>query len=367
MKRVLLASAISAAIAAPTVAIAQHHNHNTNQNQIYGKVNVSVDRTEFPAVSDNWQLNSNKTFFGLRGHADLDFAGLRGIYQLELGINPTRNPTMTNTMGEDRTSGGNTLTSRNSFIGLQGQFGTVMAGTFDTPLRDLGRRVDQFDDMQFADIFNLVAGEWRAEQIVQYSTPQIADMITVNIATVASDRNDVNDTTRENTGLFDSYSVSALLEHNNFYAGIGFDHNNFGATGQNGTYLSNTFTANAFAAPASLDIVRAVAGIDLEVIEVGVMLQQAETRQRQAEIGNRKEKEQSFLVSGAIPLGLITLKAQYGETDTDIASDAKVRHYTVGADYALGKQTKTYVYGTQRSTDGDRDYGVVGIGAEHRF
>lgn len=367
MKKLLLASAVSAAVAMPGVALAQHHSHNTNQNHIYGKVNVSVDRTEFPAVSDNWQINSNKSFFGLRGHADLDFAGLRGIYQLELGINPTRNPTMTNTVGENRGSAGNTLTTRNSFVGLQSNLGTVKAGTFDTPLRELGRRVDQFNDLQFADIFNLVAGEWRAEQIVQYSTPQIADLVTVNIATVASDRDDVNDTTRDNTGLFDSYSVSALLEHNNFYAGIGFDHNNFGATGQNGTYLSNTFTANTLTDPASLDIVRAVAGIDLDLIELGVMLQQAETRQRQADLNDRKEKEQSFLVSGAVPLGLITLKAQYGETDTDIASNAKVRHYTVGADYALGQQTHTYIYGTQRSTDGDRDYGVVGIGAEHRF
>ena len=96
-------------------------------------------------------------------------------------------------------------------------------------------------------------------------------------------------------------------------------------------------------------------------MELGALVQQAENTD------NSDLKDFSWLLSAGFNLDdRIKLKAQYGETEGDL-SDNKLSQYTLGADYALGQQTRAYVYGTRQEFESDREYAVVGIGAEHRF
>ncbi len=258
------------------------------------------------------------------------------------------------------------FTSRNTFLGLRSGLGTLKAGRFNTPLRELGFTVDQFHDQLYADNFNLMAGEWRASNIIQYSTPKIAEMLTFNVATIVPEGDNVNQSGVGNTELFDSYSTSIVLDGGIFYAGAAYDHNNYGSVGgpdTNGIYLSRSDSALGGNA---LDIIRLTGGVDFDMVEVGVLLQEAETRQ-DVIAGTDKEKEETWLVSVGVPLGQVKLKAQYGETDPEETDDADVTQYSVGADYKLADQSKAYVYGTNREVDGDRDYSVWGVGMEHRF
>lgn len=355
MKKSLLAIAVGAALAAPGSAMAHA--------QLYGKINLSLDRVEpygpagqlFGPTSDEhrWELTSNKSYLGFRGEKDLDVAGLSAIYQLEYGIYPD----------ESLGAGLDVFTSRNTFLGLKSGFGTLKAGRFNTPLRELGFTVDQFHDQVYADNLNLMAGEWRASNIVQYSTPQIAELLTFNVATIVPEGDDVNDSGVSNTELFDSYSASIVVDGGIFHAGAAYDHNNYGATGANAIYLSRP---NSVLGASAMDIIRLTGGVDFDMVEVGVLLQEAETRQ-DVIAGTDKEKEETWLVSVGVPLGQVKLKAQYGETDPEETDDADVTQYSVGADYKLADQSKAYVYGTNREVDGDRDYSVWGVGMEHRF
>lgn len=340
MKKKLLALAVGAIIAAPVSALANA--------ELYGRINLSIDNVDGPegsGDSGSHELTSNKSYFGVRGGADLA-GGLRGIYQLEFGLWVDEG-----IFGP----GADIFTSRNSFLGLEGGFGTVKAGRFDTPLREIGRNVDQFNDMLAADMFNLVSGEWRADNIVQYSSPKIADLMTFSVATVAPEGDNVTGVTPNNK-LFDTWSASLMFDLGDIYAGVAYDKNNYGDTGQNGLYLGAPVDAVDV-----IDIIRVVAGANLGALELGALIQQAENA------NDSDLKDLSWLLSAGFNLDeRIKLKAQYGETEGDL-SDEKLRQYSLGADYSLGQQTKVFVYGTRQEFESDREYAVVGIGAEHRF
>ncbi|WP_162925798.1 porin [Isoalcanivorax indicus] len=358
MKKKLLALAVGAVIAAPVSALANA--------ELYGRINLAIDHFDgkeagvpagigFDEEAGTYQLNSNKSFFGIRGGADLT-AGLRGFYQLEFGVNV-----------DEGVTGDDLLFTRNSFLGVESGFGSVQAGRFDTPLRAMGAGVDQFRDIRYADFANIVAGEWRADNVIQYTTPKIADMLTVAVATVAAEnQDDATGSGNPNNKLFDTLSISAMLDLGDFYAGLGYDKNNYGIQGGNGLYLSDAYADTGLGISSldlgvSNDIYRVVAGINMDALEIGVLLQQAE------DVNDSDNKNRSYLLSAGFELtDMVKLKAQYGETDFR-ATDIKARQATIGADYMLGQQTKTYIYTTRQEVDGDRHFAVVGIGAEHRF
>ena len=359
MKKKLLALAVGAAIAAPVSALANA--------ELYGRINLSIDHVDGPEVlgaapagvtplgvdSGTYQLNSNKSFFGVRGGAELT-GGLRGFYQLEFGVNV-----------DEGVTGDDLLFTRNSFVGLESGFGSVQAGRFDTPLRVMAAHVDQFRDVRYADFSNIVAGDWRADNIIQYTSPKIADMLTIAVATVAPEGDDATDSGSVNNKLFDTLSISAIMEFGDFYAGLGYDKNNYGNSGDNGFYISDGVFVGSNIANGDLgdsnDIYRIVAGASIDAFEVGLLLQQAE------DVNDSDNKNRSFLLSAGFELtDVVKLKAQYGETDFR-ATDVKARQATIGADYMLGQQTKTFIYTTRQEVDGDRHFAVVGIGAEHRF
>jgi predicted porin len=89
--------------------------------QIYGRVNVSferitIDNSTDPTVPNqsNYELVDNSSRIGIRGNKELT-RGLKAIFQIE-----------SRTKLDD--SAGSFLSSRDSFAGLQGGFGTMRAG-----------------------------------------------------------------------------------------------------------------------------------------------------------------------------------------------------------------------------------------------
>ena len=115
MQRKLLAAAVASAFAMP--AFAQSI---PPELQIYGRVNVTMERIETdnssnPAVANqsNYEFVDNSSRIGFRYNKDLT-AGLKAIFQIESRVNLT--------------DGGDVFSSRDSFAGLQGGFGTFRLG-----------------------------------------------------------------------------------------------------------------------------------------------------------------------------------------------------------------------------------------------
>lgn len=345
MKKHLLALAVGAAVI-PGLAQADGP-------KVYGRVNVSLEQHEgdlsawqdgatyddAKAVDGQWRLDSNASRIGVKGDFDLDVAGMKAIYQAEYEIAVD--------------DGDDVFKQRNIFAGIEGGFGTLKAGKFDSPTKLVQGDVDRFNDLD-ADIKYLMAGENRVSNIIQYSTPKLADGITLNAAFIPAEGEDLDGDGKPEDGLADSTSVSVTFARNNLYLGAAMDRD-----------IEDELLTDATGTSDTLDIVRLVAGYGIGALKLGALYQVAEESEGDGE-------ERSMLVSAAYGLDRVTLKAQYGQTRAEgtAGNDGEITLAAVGADYRLAKASKVYTYFARvEGDDGNLslDDSTFGIGMEHRF
>jgi len=124
MNKKLVAVAVAGVLAAPLAAQAQ-----TANVTLYGRLNIDYELVNGrqadgsnPNVS---RLSSNSSRLGVRGTESLG-GGLSAIFQIE-----------SNVSGDTSNSSGSGLASRETFVGLQGSWGTFKMGKFLMPLDDL--------------------------------------------------------------------------------------------------------------------------------------------------------------------------------------------------------------------------------------
>jgi predicted porin len=129
MNKKLVAVAVAGVLAAPLAAQAQ-----TANVTLYGRLNLTMEAVSGRAVDPNlpanaapvnrtvYRVSSNSSRLGVRGSEALG-GGLSAIFQLESSIN-----------GD---SGGGTLAGRETFVGLQGSWGTAKIGNFLAPYDDI--------------------------------------------------------------------------------------------------------------------------------------------------------------------------------------------------------------------------------------
>jgi predicted porin len=131
MNKKLIAVAVAGLLAAPFAAQAQ-----TANVVLYGRLNLDLEyvnagvpdniygtNTSNPVSAPNvTRLSSNSSRFGLRGTESLG-GGLNAIWQIESSVS-----------GD---AGGGTIAGRDTFIGLQGSWGTVRFGNFLAPYDDV--------------------------------------------------------------------------------------------------------------------------------------------------------------------------------------------------------------------------------------
>jgi predicted porin len=172
MKKKLLMAAVGAALCAGPV-VAAHAAGAT----LYGHMHMSLDRldndgdTAIPGdVEERGFLSSNSVRFGIKGDEDLG-GGLKAIYQIESG--GLAADTGTNGMG-------NRL--RNTFVGFNGGWGTVKLGRHDTPFKDIGRKIDNFNE-QVGDARNIIGSgdglfNWdlRTNNMIRYESPSFGGL-----------------------------------------------------------------------------------------------------------------------------------------------------------------------------------------------
>lgn len=112
------ASASAAVPAGKAVALS-----NTDGITIYGRLDLAVESNNDGDVKRT-ALHNYSSRLGFKGERKFNDS-VSGIMQIETGIAP-----------DDNANSG-TLASRNSFVGLKGQFGTVIGGKHDMPFKSL--------------------------------------------------------------------------------------------------------------------------------------------------------------------------------------------------------------------------------------
>jgi predicted porin len=343
MKKSLIALAIASAVSAPAFAA-------TSNVDIYGVLNMSLNYvdTDVPNSDNSLSVTSTASRIGFKGTEDLG-GGLAAIWQIESGFNA------------DEQSG--TLASRNTFVGLNGGFGTVLMGNHDTPMKMMGRMVDNFGDT-LGDSRNILGSvgnggtttagknlfDLRTKNTIAYVSPNwsglsfvaayVADWSTSStVSTCPAGAPAVGPTPSSclDNNSADAYSISGVYNNGPLMLGAAYE-------AHNGT-LSNT----------NADIWRIVAGYDFAGFKLAGAYEQTG-----GDIAAYKRDAYGLFAS--YKLGAWNLKGNYmaaSESDAVGGNDG-ADQWTIGADYALSK--RTVAYGLYARTSNDQ-FGGYGLGA----
>ena len=364
MKKNILAVAIAGAMAAPLAA-------NASAPTLYGQMNLGYD-----SVTDNGSsLENRNSRLGVKGSEDLG-NGLKVIYQLEttLAMRNTQAVGRVNSengdfvtdvdFDEDELETGKALTGvstsntatggfgalRNTFVGVSGGFGTVIAGRHDTPLRMIQPN-DRFNDSaylgnntsRFGGLGN-ASGEDRLDNMVAYMSPTINGFqVMFGGITNASQAKD------QQLGNAYSAAIQYGSKRNGLYAGV--------ALTQRTDKLDATERQNTRATVQYAD-----SGLVVSAMYNGVTTK-----------GNGDNN--AFTLGAMYTMGDFTPRAKVAIVDyaKDVSSK-DATNYAIGLDYALGKKTRTFVeYGVldKNSTTGvrvgDKSTDVFTVGIAHSF
>lgn len=349
MKKALLPLAIAAVMPMSAMAVGPI------DGKIYGKANVTIvnDDTDSSGSSsaDEWSLNSNASRVGIKGKAELS-DGFYAIYKAEYEI----------FIDDGQKASNQTFSQRNIYVGLSGSYGTVFAGKHDTVLKLSQAKVDLFNDLEGGDVKNWMSGETRANNVINYTTPTISGF-SASFMTVLGEN---NDSTKDQDGLLDSYSMGVSFKQDDLYLAIARDENIDSGSG-----------ADDF-----VDITRLVASYSMGDFTVGAIIQTAEDGDNFSgnvdNTTNDSYDEDSYTLSLSYKVGSWKYKFQYGESETEVkasgtkTTDEEVEAMILGVDYKLAKNTKVYGYYSVIETDNNLtntsvDDTVFGVGMEHKF
>ena len=276
---------------------------------VYGKANVSLQASDEGNGSFT-EIKSNASRFGVKGNLELD-NDLEVIYTVEWQVDLS-----------DESGSGN-ISARNQFIGLKGNFGTVLLGRNDTVLKQSQGKIDLFSDYE-ADIKGLWKGENRMGDSLTYLSPTVSGF-SAGMTYVVKD--DVNGDDAQS--IIVSYG-DKNLKKDKWYASVGAD---FDLKGYDNQRLS-------------------VQG-KFDDIKLGAILH----RQESVQTGDAKS---GVMVSAAYTIDKLVLKGQLQTLEDD-------NSVSLGADYKLGKSTKAFVWYTNRALDMSEDQSWLALGLEHSF
>ncbi len=319
--------------------------------ELYGKIFLSLENQELDVPGtgndvDEWELKTNASRIGVQGKSELNDS-LNVIYKIEWEIDAT---------GDDNRD----LRTRNRYVGLTGDFGTVIAGKHDTPLKMAQNKIDLFNDLT-GDIKETFAGENRINDIVMYTSPTIAGFA----ASVAfsTDQGEEQVGTNEADDLADGISLALTYTLDDLLFAVAIDQD----------VVSDDPTVSNFSPLIGandeflMDIIRLVAQWSPGDFQLGFMYQQAEDSETVDIVD-----QDGIFVSGQYKLGKHVFKAQYGMTEDDaqLKNDFEATTLSLGYDQKLGKNTKWFAFFTKNEDESgifDTEETVFGVGMEHKF
>lgn len=279
----------------------------------YGKVNVTSVLNKPDRGESSGELESNASRIGLEGEYALSDS-LKLVYQAEYQVNP----------GDDNfTNFG--LSQRNTFIGLEGGFGTVIVGRNDTPSKLLQNGIDLYNDLN-GDIRTLFRSEIRPNDVIHYTSPTMSGF-TASYSAIIDGQDSIGDRLTKSTSASVTYAQGAFL---------------FGVAMDNDV--------------VNVDSVRFMSRYREGNLQLGLMYESSKT--------SRGDKSGVF-VSASYEIDKLVLKAQAGTADQRREGGAQS---TVGVDYNIGPESRLFTFVTRTSADNRAvDNNQFGVGFEHNF
>lgn len=191
------------------------------QYKVYGKAHVSTESLNNGDESSIF-VSSNSTRVGIKGKYATNYEFFTVVFQWE-------------NQADFNGESGNTWASRDSYAGVMGNWGQVIWGRHDTPVKSLGRSVDYFGDRigdtrnvtgfdinYFDDDDTPMGFDLRAADMIMYTSPLLGEMIEVQLQYVPEEGADSKETL---------FSGSAVYDKDSFMLGVGFENHDTGYFG----------------------------------------------------------------------------------------------------------------------------------------
>jgi predicted porin len=289
MNKKLIAAAIAAAVSAPA-AMADV--------TVYGKIHMSIDSVDGDGAAYSGQaITSRASRIGFKGTEDLG-NGLKAVWKYEASI-------ATDTSSDLGNFGG-----RDAYLGLAGNFGTVLlAGAINTPFKNSTGPMDFFGDTLADQNSTVGTDDNRASNVIAYISPKFSG-VQFSGAMIAGE------TAPSNDGLADAYSVALTYNNAGISAAVAYE------------------DLDTLAGTDPKTKVRVGLGYKMDAFKV------AGVYEKQSDIVVAGTDATAWQISAAYTMGNNTMKAMYGSYDKDGASE--LNSWAVGVDHKMSKRTAVY-------------------------
>jgi predicted porin len=331
MKRTLLAASVASAFAVP--AFAQTI---PAEITIYGRVNVSAERIETsnsndPAVPNqsNYEFVDNSSRIGIRGNKEL-IPGLKALFQIESRVNLT--------------DGGDVLSSRDSYAGLQGGFGTARLGRTIGPVYYATYdyiSMHNHDTGTSSDALlagTVVGNQGFMNNTFWYTSPKLGP-ITIDAAfsLLGEERQDPSMEQPRHLDLVASYDQGPL------HAALSYAN----------TKNDDDLDPGAGTRPSDATAVTIGGAYDFKFMVLGALWEMAERDTLTGSVDS-----DYFRIAAMFPVGQHEFHVNYGWVDADNSSGAK--QFTLAYNYNITKTTKVYAFYTTVDNDTNGDFVMGG-------
>lgn len=258
---------------------------------------------------------------GFKGQEDLG-NGLKAIWQLEQGAS----------VAGTNSGWGN----KQSFIGLKGGFGTIRAGSLNSPLKNTKNNVNAWESGKFTGNVLEISGMAQREHrylSVRYDSPEFAGF-----------SGSVQYAPKGNSGSNgESYHVGLNYRNNGFFAQYAGLFQRYGEGTKMETYTYNI--PSLFV--EKLQVHRLVGGYDNNALYASVAAQQQDAKLYGAMSGNSHNSQTEVAATVAYRFGNVTPRVSYAHgfkgTVDDANHDNTYDQVVVGAEYDFSKRTSALV------------------------
>ncbi len=339
MNKKILAAAVAASISAPVVAA---------DVTISGAIRQSVDVVDYTvknttagteAKIDNVQINDRLSNLKLSGSEDLG-NGMKAIFSAQWFLNisgpsatapglSTNNWTLSD--GNNPSEFGNTAawSHGNAFTGIAGDFGTVLIGRHDHPVKMSTGKLDIFANTAADNTMLYQTGaDLRANGTVAYVSPSFSGFKVLG-AMVPGENNEAD-------GIADAYSVAAMYDNAGLYLSAGYE--------EGDACIDFLEGATCAAGDNDYEQTRLGAGYTMDAFHVNAVY---------TDIDNTYD---SWKVAGSYTMGNNKLKAQYWDLDGE-GDSVELDGWTIALDHNFSKRTQVSVL--YNTFDGKGSVGAV--------
>lgn len=300
---------------------------------LYGAIKAGVQTYRFVGhregkvvgVETGSEISDFGSKIGFKGQEDLG-NGLKAIWQLEQGAS----------VAGTNSGWGN----KQSFIGLKGGFGTIRAGSLNSPLKNTKNNVNAWESGKFTGNVLEISGMAKREHrylSVRYDSPEFAGF-----------SGSVQYAPKDNSGSNgESYHVGLNYRNNGFFAQYAGLFQRYGE----GTKMEGYAYAYTYNIPSlfveKLQVHRLVGGYDNNALYASVAAQQQDAKLYGAMSGNSHNSQTEVAATVAYRFGNVTPRVSYAHgfkgTVDDANHDNTYDQVVVGAEYDFSKRTSALV------------------------